>query len=55
MGKKNKILLDQLKTKFIEGCKKNGHKTEIVNKIWTDWESLLHMHLINRIPPVTLS
>ena len=39
MGKKNKILLDQLKTKFIEGCKKNGHKTEIVNKIWTDWES----------------
>ena len=39
MGKKNKVLLDQLKTKFFEGCQKNGHKNDIINKIWTDWES----------------
>ena len=39
MGKKNKILLDQLKTKFFEGCQKNGHKKETIIKIWTDWEA----------------
>lgn len=39
MGKKNKVLLDQLKTKFFNGCQKNGHKKDIINKIWTDWES----------------
>ena len=39
MGKKNKVLLDQLKTKFFEGCQQNGHKQDVVNKIWTDWES----------------
>jgi len=39
MGKKNKVLLDQLKTKFFEGCEKNGHKKDVINKIWTDWES----------------
>jgi DNA polymerase-3 subunit alpha len=40
MGKKQKAVLDKMKDKFIEGCKKNGHtKTEICEKIWTDWEA----------------
>ena len=39
MGKKNKVLLDQLKTKFIDGCQKNGHKKNKIDKIWSDWEA----------------
>ncbi len=39
MGKKQKAVLDKMKNKFIEGCKKNGHAPEICEKIWTDWEA----------------
>jgi DNA polymerase-3 subunit alpha len=39
MGKKQKAVLDKMKDKFIEGCKKNGHAKDICEKIWTDWEA----------------
>jgi len=39
MGKKQKAVLDKMKDKFIEGCKKNNHPTEICEKVWTDWEA----------------
>lgn len=39
MGKKQKAVLDKMKDKFIEGCKKNGHAKETCEKIWTDWEA----------------
>ncbi|MEX2232786.1 MAG: OB-fold nucleic acid binding domain-containing protein, partial [Cyclobacteriaceae bacterium] len=39
MGKKQKSVLDKMKDKFIEGCKKNGHPPDVCEKIWTDWEA----------------
>ncbi|MCX7955251.1 MAG: DNA polymerase III subunit alpha [Bacteroidales bacterium] len=39
MGKKQKNVLDSLKNKFIEGCKKNNYSVDICEKIWTDWEA----------------
>ena len=39
MGKKQKSVLDKMKDKFIEGCKKNNHAKEICEKIWVDWEA----------------
>ena len=39
MGKKKKDLMEQLKEKFVAGCKENGHDEKIVNKIWGDWEA----------------
>ncbi len=39
MGKKQKAVLDKMKDKFIEGCKRNGHAPETCEKIWTDWEA----------------
>ncbi|MBA4055808.1 MAG: DNA polymerase III subunit alpha, partial [Marivirga sp.] len=39
MGKKQKAVLDKMKDKFIDGCKKNNHPPEICEKIWTDWEA----------------
>jgi DNA polymerase-3 subunit alpha len=39
MGKKKKKIIDELYPKFIEGCLKNGHPKEIVDKIWNDWEA----------------
>jgi DNA polymerase-3 subunit alpha len=39
MGKKQKAVLDKMKDKFIEGCKKNNHPPEVCEKIWTDWEA----------------
>jgi DNA polymerase-3 subunit alpha len=39
MGKKQKAVLDKMKDKFIDGCKKNGHAQETCEKIWTDWEA----------------
>lgn len=38
MGKKQKAVLDKLKPKFIEGGKANGHKADVLEKIWKDWE-----------------
>ena len=31
--------MDEMKLKFQEGCKKNGHDENIANKIWSDWEA----------------
>ena len=39
MGKKIRDLLNNLKPKFIEGGKTNGHDEEILEKIWKDWEA----------------
>ena len=39
MGKKIKAMMDELKEKFMEGCRKNGHDEKIADKIWTDWEA----------------
>ena len=39
MGKKQKDVLDKMKGKFIEGCKKNGHDERIADKVWKDWEA----------------
>lgn len=39
MGKKKKEMMDELKAKFIEGCKKNGHGEDKINHIWSDWEA----------------
>ncbi len=39
MGKKQHAVLDKMKTKFIEGCKNNGHDPKVCNKVWTDWEA----------------
>jgi len=39
MGKKQKDVLDKMKSKFIEGCKKNNHPEDICEKIWKDWEA----------------
>ncbi len=38
MGKKLRDKLDQMKPKFIEGGKSNGHDPKILEKIWQDWE-----------------
>lgn len=39
MGKKQKEVLDKMKDKFIDGCRKNNHPEDICEKIWTDWEA----------------
>lgn len=39
MGKKKRSIMDEMKLKFQEGCKKNGHDETIANKIWSDWEA----------------
>ena len=38
MGQKIKSKLDELKPKFIEGGKSNGHDEKVLEKIWADWE-----------------
>jgi DNA polymerase-3 subunit alpha len=39
MGKKKRSIMDEMKLKFQEGCKRNGHDASIANKIWSDWEA----------------
>jgi len=39
MGKKQKETLDKMKIKFMEGTSANGHKADICEKVWTDWEA----------------
>lgn len=39
MGKKQKAVLDKMRSKFLEGCEKNGLDTRKCEKIWTDWEA----------------
>ncbi len=38
MGKKQMTVLQELKGKFMEGGKANGHDPKILDKIWKDWE-----------------
>ena len=39
MGKKQKDVLDKMKSKFIEQASLNGHDAEKLEKIWKDWEA----------------
>lgn len=39
MGKKQKAVLDKMKSQFVEGAKSKGHPEDKLNKIWTDWEA----------------
>jgi DNA polymerase III subunit alpha len=39
MGKKQKDVLDKMKSKFLDGCKTNGHDTVVAEKVWKDWEA----------------
>lgn len=39
MGKKQMAVLQELKPKFIDGGKSNGHPAETLEKIWKDWEA----------------
>lgn len=39
MGKKKKTIMDKLKVEFVEGCRRNGHDENTLNKIWSDWEA----------------
>ncbi|MBK5279626.1 MAG: DNA polymerase III subunit alpha, partial [Bacteroidia bacterium] len=39
MGKKQKDVLDKMKDRFIDGCKKNNHDERVAEKIWKDWEA----------------
>lgn len=39
MGKKQKTVLDKMKTQFIEGAVAKGHDKKVLEKIWSDWEA----------------
>ncbi len=39
MGKKQKDVLDKMKSKFIDQAVSNGHDAEKLDKIWKDWEA----------------
>jgi DNA polymerase-3 subunit alpha len=39
MGKKQKSILDKMKSQFIQGATKKGHPADKLEKIWTDWEA----------------
>jgi DNA polymerase III subunit alpha len=39
MGKKQKDVLDKMKSKFITQAKENGHAEDKLEKIWKDWEA----------------
>ena len=39
MGKKIQAMMDDLKPKFINGCKANGYDEKVVEKVWVDWEA----------------
>ncbi len=39
MGKKQKDVLDKMKSKYLEGCQANGHDLSKAEKVWTDWEA----------------
>ncbi|WGH24591.1 MAG: DNA polymerase III subunit alpha [Candidatus Shikimatogenerans bostrichidophilus] len=41
IAKKNKIALSTLKDKFFNNSLKKGYSINILNKIWTDWESFV--------------
>ena len=39
MGKKQKSILDKMKSQFISGATAKGHAAVALEKIWTDWEA----------------
>src|SRR3546814_10122474 len=39
MGKKQRDVLDKMKTKFIDQAATNGHPAKVLEKIWKDWEA----------------
>ncbi|HEX4849297.1 MAG TPA: DNA polymerase III subunit alpha, partial [Puia sp.] len=39
MGKKQKSILDKMKSQFIQGAGKKGFAVDKLEKIWTDWEA----------------
>lgn len=39
MGKKQIAVLESLNSKFMEGGQKNGHPSEVLEKIWKDWRA----------------
>ena len=39
MGKKQKSILDKMKSQFIAGATANGYAAPTLEKIWTDWEA----------------
>jgi len=39
MGKKQKSILDKMKSQFVKGAAAKGFAAEILEKIWTDWEA----------------
>ena len=39
MGKKQRAVLDKMKSRFMDGCAANGFPAKVCEKIWTDWES----------------
>ena len=39
MGKKQKAVLDKMKSQFVEGAVAKGHPANKLEKIWTDWEA----------------
>ena len=39
LGKKKQDVLDEMKPKFMEGGQQNGHDSNILEKIWNDWEN----------------
>jgi DNA polymerase-3 subunit alpha len=39
MGKKQKSILDKMKSQFVKGASAKGFVAETLEKIWTDWEA----------------
>ncbi|HEY4335086.1 MAG TPA: DNA polymerase III subunit alpha, partial [Puia sp.] len=39
MGKKQKSILDKMKSQFVKGASAKGFAAESLEKIWTDWEA----------------
>ena len=39
MGKKQKSVLDKMKSQFIEGGTSRNHPAKTLEKVWTDWEA----------------
>jgi DNA polymerase III subunit alpha len=39
MGKKDRKILDKMKSSFIDGASAKNHQKDILEKIWTDWEA----------------
>ena len=47
MGKKQAATLAKMKSKFIDQAHANGHKEDVLQKIWKDWESFA-MYAFNK-------